>query len=185
MNQKSAILPWNVLLGISVFAMVGILIYHLATPMPKFRFTGEAVAEQETKVRKQAQSLYQEVLESEKFAFERMWTGKSDEVGPVTLEATTAVANRLGIKLSAFRPQKQITEGATIRLPFLVSIEGTYPKVVEFVREMELPIHKIVVHVVQMSSTDGSSSAVNAVIGLWAFQKAPPKIKAKKGKVNA
>lgn len=185
MNSKNPLLPWNVLLAISSIALVGTLLLHLIVPVPKFQMTGKDIAAQESRVRKQALAMYQEVLESEKFASERIWTGPSDEVGPVTLEATTAVANRLGIKLSAFRPQKAVSEGATTRLPFLVSLEGSYPKVVEFIREMESPGHKVVVHVVQMASTDGSSSAVNAVVGLWAFQKAPDKPTAKKGKLSA
>jgi len=172
MNLTNRLAPWNALLFGSMLIMLGAFVYDKVVPMPKIEVKGSGIAEQEKRLRQQANALYLETKESEQLLNSRLWIGDSKLIGPRAMATATQIASKRQLKLAAFRPQKSVQEGTLVRFPFVVSLEGTYPQIIGFVRDLENPSNKLVVNIVQIASTDGSSSAVNAVINLWAFQAA-------------
>lgn len=182
MNSTKKIAVWNTLLVLSMATMVLAVLYDRFVPYPRFATTGRAIADQENRIRQQSNALYEDFRESTDYLESRLWTGDEKLVGPRAMSIATRLSEKHQIKLSAFRPQKSIQEGTLVRLPFVVSLEGSYPQVVAWVRDIESPSNKLVVNVVQIASTDGASSAVNAVVNVWAFQESKAIVKPKSTK---
>lgn len=99
----------------------------------------------------------------------RTWPGTPGTIGPVARERLRALAAKVGVSLTSFRPQRQNDNGELSQLPFVATIEGPYPNVVRFVRGAESPTTKLAVNLVQISNSDDASNRVNATVGLLAY----------------
>jgi Tfp pilus assembly protein PilO len=119
----------------------------------------------------------------------KVWTLSLQEIGPKALQTVTGFAKEQRLKLTAFRPQKPNDVNGMTQLPFLISIEGSYPSILNFIRQIETSNSKLAPNLVQLSSTDGSSDLVTATIGVMAYTlPAPPEKSSPKKtqeKVNA
>lgn len=100
----------------------------------------------------------------------RVWSGPIDTVTSSVLRTVTARANGQGVSLDSFRPQRyQILEGV-IELPFVAHVTGTYPAVVKVLDWLDTPSSRIVVRSVQLTSSDESSHAVTATLGISVYR---------------
>lgn len=111
------------------------------------------------------------------------WPLKTEEVGPKALESITAFAQKHRLKLMAFRPQKPAEVNNLTQLPFVISIEGPYPAIMRFTKELESPALKLGTNLVQISGTDPNSDLVSATIGVVAYKQI--EVKKPQGKTNA
>jgi Tfp pilus assembly protein PilO len=111
------------------------------------------------------------------------WPLKMEEIGPKGLESINAFAGKHRLKLMAFRPQKPLEVNNLTQLPFLISIEGPYPAIMRFVKELENPSLKLGTNLVQISGSDPNSDLVSATIGVVAYKQI--EIKKPQGKTNA
>lgn len=184
MNHRRRLALWKGVLGFSMAAMLGIWIFDMAAPRPGFLLSGEAQASRENQIRQQAHQLETEAIRAEAMVANRLWAGDAEQIGPQSLAIATRAAQQSGLKLSAFRPQKPLTEGPLQRFPYLVSLEGTYPRVLAFVRYLETNERRLAVNVVQIASSDGASSAVTATVGIWAIRQAPEAPPTAKGRTT-
>ena len=100
----------------------------------------------------------------------QVWKVPIAEVGPGALEAITALAQQNRLKLIAFRPQKAVEVNELTQLPFVISIEGSYPNVLNFVRALEKPELKLGISMVQISTSDPNSDLVAATVGIVAYR---------------
>lgn len=101
-----------------------------------------------------------------------IWQEEDQAIGAKALATVSSIAKASGLKLTAFRPQR-LSEGKGLaQLPFLVFVEGGYPKVLSFIRKLESPAGKLAINSVQVASSDGASDEVTASIVLVAFRKA-------------
>lgn len=80
------------------------------------------------------------------------------------------IARKRNLKVASFRPQKPVDEAGLLRLPYLVSLEGTYRDALAFVKELEKPQNRLAVNLVQLASADGETSMVRATVGIWALR---------------
>ena len=55
------------------------------------------------------------------------------------------------------------------QLPFLIGVDGSYPNVVAFVKDIETKGTKLALSQVQLSSSDGTTDKVSASIGVVAY----------------
>jgi hypothetical protein len=110
------------------------------------------------------------------------WPQKTEEIGPKALTFITAFAQKHRLKLMAFRPQKAVEVNNLTQLPFLISIEGPFPGVMNFARELEDPKLKLGTSMVQVSSNDPNSDLVSATIGVVAYKQF--EVKKPQGKTN-
>ncbi len=120
------------------------------------------------------------------FVATNTWSGNIEEISPTALARVTQSARQRGLNLLSFRPQRAADNNLPIQLPFLATLEGTYPSVLQFARDLETKGSRLVVSSVMVSSTDASSDRVTASIGLVAFidPTPPPPVPAKE-KTNA
>ena len=98
-----------------------------------------------------------------------LWNMSLQNVGPAALAKITALAKTHQVKLSSFRPQRTIDVDGLTQVPFLMTIDGSYPNVVGFVRDIESSDTKLAVSQAQMTSSDGGSDKVSASIGIVAY----------------
>jgi Tfp pilus assembly protein PilO len=170
MRTNNPMFVWNLLLWASMAAMVGITIFHLATPLPKFSMTPQGRVTQEARARNKVYTMRKQIEEADARIASMTWKEDAELVGPAALAIVNGIAKQRSLKVASFRPQKAVTEGSLVRLPYQISLEGSYTDVVGFVRQLETPTHKLVVNNVQIASSDGETSAVKATIGIWAVQ---------------
>lgn len=100
---------------------------------------------------------------------EYIWTTSPDLIGPTALSAVTNLAKKHQLKLTAFRPQRTNTDAQLLRLPYTISLEGSYPNVVSFLSDLETPTNKLAVNLFQVASAEGANDQVAATIGVAAF----------------
>lgn len=101
------------------------------------------------------------------------WREGADQVGPKVLSTFTALVRERGLKLVSFRPQRAPQAATVPQVPFLATVEGPYPKLVDLVRAVEKPSSKLAVGLVQLASADETTSRATANISLTAFLEPP------------
>lgn len=111
------------------------------------------------------------------------WSEKVDDIGPKALASITTFAQKHRIKLMAFRPQKPVEVNNLTQLPFLISIEGPFPAIMSFARELEDPKLKLGTSMVQVSNNDPNTDLVSATVGVVAYKQI--EVKKSQGKTNA
>lgn len=99
-----------------------------------------------------------------------VWQLPTEQIGPKALASITAFAQRNRLKLVAFRPQKAVEVNELQQLPFVISIEGPYPSLMRFVKDLESPELKLGTSLVQISTSDPNSDIVSATIGVVAYR---------------
>lgn len=100
----------------------------------------------------------------------QVWAVPLAEVGPRALESVTSFAQKNRLKLVAFRPQKPVEVNELTQIPFVIAIEGSYPNVLRFVKDLETPALKLGTSMIQISTSDPNSDLVSASIGVVAYR---------------
>jgi Tfp pilus assembly protein PilO len=112
-----------------------------------------------------------------------VWKEPIADIGPKALASVTNYSQRNRLKLIAFRPQKTVEINELTQVPFVISIEGAYPNILRFVKELETPSLKLGTGMVQVSTSDSNSDLVSATISVVAYRK--PEAKRTPEKPNA
>jgi hypothetical protein len=97
------------------------------------------------------------------------WTGDAEYIGTTALQTANDLADKCGVKLTVFRPQKAALVDNLVTLPFVVTVEGNFPNILSFSRGLEDPKTKLAVTQIQVSSTDPNTDKVTANIGIVAY----------------
>lgn len=174
--MKGKMATWNAVLIVSMLAMVAIAAYDRLTPMPKFDLSAKQQADQQARVRMNAVKLEDDAAKAKDQLREFAWTEDAETINPQAMASTTVLARRHNVLIAAFRPQKPIDEGTVQRIPYLISVEGTYLDVVSFVKDLEGVGNRLVVNSVQIASSDPGSSQVRGTIGVLALRLVEPKV---------
>ncbi len=174
MTDGRALFRWNILLWVSlgVFALaVGI---QMIGPEPRPKLNREQRLRQESQFVAETADWKRKESQAERTIEELSWTGGADAAEKGALALVTQISKSKGATLQAFRPQKRLEQGELTRLPFLVTLEGPYTKVLAVLRELETPSSKLAVNLVQIASADGASDVVTATLALFAFASKAP-----------
>lgn len=99
-----------------------------------------------------------------------LWTESNEQIEAKALAIVDRIAKTHGVRISGFRPQKPMTEQGLTRVPFLVSVEGTFPAVCNLARNLGTRENRLAVNILQVASADAASDRVNATIGILAFR---------------
>jgi len=103
----------------------------------------------------------------------RSWSEGPEKVAPLALTKVNQYVRETGVRLLAFRPQRSLPGKDLQPVPFLVSVEGTYPKIMAFCQKLDFQEPRLAVNLIQVASADSSSDKVSASIGLTAYAKVP------------
>jgi Tfp pilus assembly protein PilO len=153
----------------AIVLMVASLAFMFLVEKPTSRAATKKQDDRIFKARLERQTSEQQLALSEAYIGSHTWAGNVEDISPAALAMVTSRANARGLRLLSFRPQRT-TDGADVaQLPFQATVEGTYPTVMEFIRDLETEANRLVVSSIMISSTDASSDRVTASIGLSAF----------------
>lgn len=180
MKNPSQLSTWNAVLWASVALMIGSLAFAQFYPSPRPKKTSTRkkieIANTHSEIKKiRAQAVQDEELSSKYF-----WPGDAKRAEAEAMAMVTRIAKSHDVGLGAFRPQKTTEDSGLRRLPFSVSLEGTFTDVAKFLQELETPANRLAVRLVQISASDGKTNHVAASLGLIAFQKIETKAAAKR-----
>lgn len=173
MNPIEPLKAWNGLLIAAMFALVGVLAFDQFVPMPKPSKRTLSQIRTENQTRTEMDKLREDLKTGQAVIAARIWTESPDIVGALALDRATNLAKASGLNLSAFRPQKPIEEGELVRLPFVMTLEGSFAGLEKFVKNLETDANRLSVTLVQAASADGASDLVNATVGISAFIEKP------------
>ncbi|MBB6053046.1 hypothetical protein [Armatimonas rosea] len=115
----------------------------------------------------------------------KLWQGDTDTISAAILAQLTQEANLLKVKVSAFRPQRTLTLPELTELPFTVQLAGPYPAIQAFAASFDRPSSKLALRSIQLASSDASSDAVTATLGISAYVSGQVTVAPKKPTVSA
>jgi hypothetical protein len=115
------------------------------------------------------------------------WTGAPQEIQTQILNRIGVLAAKRNVKINTVRPQRTMDVDQLSTLPYLITVEGTYPNVLAFERDVEAPTNRLAVNVIQVTATDASTDRVTASIGVVAYlnPKGKPVITTKENNTRA
>lgn len=113
------------------------------------------------------------------------WSGTPDEVAPAAMAKLSSLARANGVKLTAFRPQRSAEAGPLTSQPYLLTLEGTFPSVVQLTRQIDKPGTKLSVNLVQINASSEDENSVTATVGVVAYLMPSPKPKAPASTTNS
>lgn len=157
----------------SLLAMAGALVWMLLVPKPTTVGMSKEKRDKEFKVRLATTEARERLIDLRTSIDKRVWPGDPDNVAPSALDRISRLARRQDLKLVALRPQRAETIHDMTMLPFIVTVEGPFPKAIAFVRSLEAPEHRMAVSLIQINATDGGSDAVTLTLGLTAYAQVP------------
>lgn len=164
---------WNGIALAAMLVMAGIAVADRVIPRQTAASMSAARIKSDDQIREQTYAERKKLLASQELIASRVWADTTDGIGAKSLDLCTKLAKMQGLKLTAYRPQKPVEDGELIRLSFVMTLEGPFPAVQQFVRQLESPARKLSVHLVQVASADDASDLVNATIGITAFVEKP------------
>lgn len=165
MTFRFSNLNWGVLSA--VFALIGLGLFHFLAPQP----TSDLTTQKKTKAEYIAEvdeKKAQLSVANEEFQ-ELVWQMSRDQIGPSAMSWVSELARKHIIEVRSFRPQRTVRDNGVDQLSYLVTAEGSYPSIMEFLKEFESEDSLLAVKLIQISSIDGASDLVRASIGLVAY----------------
>lgn len=169
---------YNLVIGVCIALMAGFAAFDNFAPKPSVRTAERKAAEDKVKVERELARLRDDFDLAQKDLTSRIWQGKEESASPLVLARLNDIAVNRGIKVNSFRPQKPGDNGGLTQLGFVMALEGSFPQVLNMVRDIEERLPRLAVHQINIATADQAAGTVNATLGLAAFV-VPPKPESK------
>lgn len=179
MKIANPLAAWNALLGVSILVLVAALGMHFLLPSPKPKLGIKQRIAKQAAVHEETDTLKEKIQAGQNTIRTYVWPGDAKRAEAEAMALVTRIAKTHEVSLGAFRPQRVVLDQGLRRLPFALSLEGSFPDVIQFVGELETPSNRIAVQMLQMSASDSSSDQVSATMTVMAFQENLPSEKPK------
>lgn len=159
---------------VPVLLSVGAIVVLVATlafaliPSPKYRAT-EKARQARFEIELQTQEAEENRMQAMAAVEKRVYGVQAEKVAPLAMSSASILARKHGLKIVAFRPQRVVTDAALPHVPYLITLDGPFPKVAAFMRDLDAKGSRLAVNLVQVASSDPASDRVNATIGAVAF----------------
>ncbi len=159
---------WNGAIVSALVVIAAAVAFMLLVQSPQARV--KAKKAERIKLDKEAKGLFVEVTSLKKANQPRLWQTSSEAIGPTAMGKMSALARNLGLTMLSFRPQKPEESGDLTKYRYVLSLEGSFPRMIEFARKAETLGNKIAVDRIQLASKDGATDNVSATIGVVAYR---------------
>lgn len=170
--------PASFLAVIAIVTLVGTLAFLVFVPKPTTAGLAEKTRRDGMKIRIKTKDAEDRLVLAKATVTTTTWPGIGDDVAPAANARLTTIATRRGLKLTSFRPQRTTAKTDLTVLPFVVTVEGPFPQVVEFTRDIDSPGTRLAVSLIQITSANDDSDRVTATVGVMAYLRpekpAPP-----------
>lgn len=173
MNLGHNVFTYNLVIGLCIALMAGVAIFDNFAPKPSLKAEVKKLKEQKAELNQELKRLREDFELSQKDLDSRIWQGKEESASPLILAKLNTFAVDRGIKVNSFRPQKAAENGGLTQLGYVLALEGSYPQVLNMVRDIEEKMPRLAVHQVNIATADAAASTVNATLGLAAFVTPP------------
>ncbi len=100
----------------------------------------------------------------------RTWSEQPAAIQDKVLTLTATLAKKRGLSFIRLLPQRVSLSDPLEQYPFLLVVEGPFPKVAALEKDLELPANRLAVSLFQITSSDSESDKVSASIGLVAHR---------------
>ncbi|HEY0866510.1 MAG TPA: type 4a pilus biogenesis protein PilO [Fimbriimonas sp.] len=157
------------LMLLAVGTMGATLVTMLAVPKPDIRSLERRFKSREYSTQNLVDKASDNLKKRRATVVTQTWNVPEQQVGPAALASATRLVNRNKLNLISFRPQRRGEDGSFVQLPYLLTVDGSYPAVLSLVKSLENPNTKLAVSLVQVTSADAGSDRVTASIGLVAY----------------
>ncbi len=98
------------------------------------------------------------------------WAGAADTVVPSAIAIVKQRADARQLTLRGFRPLTAKELEGLEMMPYTISLEGRYPNILQFAKDLETNGGKLAVNLVQIASADEATDQVSATIGIVAYR---------------
>ncbi|MBS1724090.1 MAG: type 4a pilus biogenesis protein PilO [Armatimonadetes bacterium] len=169
-------LPAAIVSLVSVATMTFTLLAMLTVPKPTIKGLDAKQRKDEFKIELETRDSENRLKLAREERMSMVWTDPVSQIGPKALDTISRLANLHKLKLVALRPQRTDTVEEMTEIPMLVTVEGPYLAVSQFLNDLEKPETRLAVTLVQFSSMDGSTDSVSMTAGCTAFAVEPKSI---------
>jgi len=157
------------LYGLAALLLAGSLV-GLVWPKPTAKAAVIKERTQTTKEKAARSTAETETLVAKAAVISRTWTEQPASIQDKVLTLTATLAKKRGLNFVRLQPQRVSLAEPLEQYPFLLVVEGPFPKVAELERDLELPANRLAVSLFQITSSDSESNKVSASIGLVAHR---------------
>lgn len=172
-QNKEHVLP-SALILLAILILTGSALYDILVPSPG----GPAAGHDRVMARRKLADDMFMAKSSEKKAKSalepKLWQGTPDAVAAGVLAQITTQANRRGLTLGAFRPERSVSLGIITELPYSVQVTGPYPNIRAVLSALDGPNSKVILRSIQLASSEQSSNVVAATLGVSAYLATDP-----------
>ncbi len=178
MNLGHNTATYNLLIAVCIALMAGVAIYDNFAPKQNVKAAERKAEEKTSDLNRELQRLREDYDLSQKDLDSRIWDGTQESASPLVLAKLNDFATARGIGVKSFRPQKPAENGGLIQLGYVLALDGTFPQILDMVRDIEQKLPRVSVHQINFVSADAAAGTVSANLGLAAFVlPAPPEKK--------
>lgn len=178
MNLGHNVTTYNLVIAVCIALMAGVAIFDNFAPKQSVKAAERKAEEQKAELKLELKRLREDFDLSQKDLDSRIWQGTQESATPLVLARLTDFATARGIGVKSLRPQKPAENGGLIQLGYVLALEGTFPQILDMVRDIEQKLPRVAVHQINLVSADAAAGTVSANIGLAAFVlPAPPEKK--------
>jgi hypothetical protein len=153
----------------SLIVIAGALCFMLFVHPPTKASLDAAATKQQLSLKMKAKMSANDLVTRQELVDKQTWTGDGEAIFSTALDKVTQFAHQRGIKLMVFRPQRASIVDNLVTLPYLVTVEGSFPGVLAFSRDIDDPKTKLALTQIQLSSSDPNTDKVTGIIGISAY----------------
>ncbi|HWD39364.1 MAG TPA: GspMb/PilO family protein [Fimbriimonas sp.] len=165
--RRNPELGWNVLLGISLVAIVLIGILGFTKPTePEEMMRHRSQKSQSSFSIKDSNDASQKAIAAIR---KRTWDMSAEQLGPELMQRLNRIADDHHVVLSNFRSGHTSDVAALSEAPFIATVDGSFTDIVGFLQALEQPETKLAVNILQITASDQGVGKVTATISLMAF----------------
>lgn len=169
MNLHGSNKAWKIVQTLAAAVCFIVAGYQFLVPMPNAGAASKRHHLEEVKLKEENAKLL-EAIQADRLAVDaRVWDAQPDELGARAMALVTGLAQQEGVKVQAFRPQRQETVSGITRYPYSTVVEGSFPKVAGLVKRLQAGGTKLALTSVQLTAADGETDMVTATVGVIAF----------------
>lgn len=170
--------PASVLAVVAILTLLGTFLFMVLVPKPSTANLAEKTRREAMKIRIKTKDADDRLAMAKATVTSTTWPGIGDDVAPAANARLTTMATRRGVKLTSFRPQRTTAKTDLTVLPFVITVEGSFPQVVELTRDIDTAGSRMAVNLIQITTANDDSDRVSATVGVMAYlrpgQVAPP-----------
>jgi hypothetical protein len=161
--------PASLLAVVAILVLLGTFLFMILVKPPTTAGLAEKTRREAIKIRIKTKDAEDRLVAAKATVNSTTWPGIGDDVAPAANARLTTMAARRGVKLTSFRPQRTTAKTDLTVLPFVITVEGPFPQVVELTRDIDTAGSRMAVNLIQVTAAADDSNTVSATVAVMAY----------------